>query len=1335
MDMITNYYRPKRWVAFLLTMLTVCLSASATAIEYDAVSGYASQYSAYVGQTVDVTVKNHPFSAGWGAYCFPFSADKVSIDNALGEGNYVIQQFDSYDESTGKFVFHTMETPAIVAGQAYLIKMTNSVESPVFVGAVFTNNITDDFFTIASAGSVQLRGFYFRKYSYLMYDSNSAHSHFTITSSGTLEKSSWLDNGFPGICAYFFVENYSTNNITPAFQYEASSSGSGEGGEGGEGGDTPAPTSLEARIAAKQQLTDIPTIYIDVPTITDETSLKAVLYKNRKSNADEEEVAPYSDAVITVVDNSEEGTDQRIESFSDDVQIKVRGNSTASAGNGKVPYRLKFAKGHKHDLLGLGYDKRNWTLIANNYDGTMVRNALTYHVGQYVGMDFTPGYKYVDLVISGMYRGTYMVSDHCETGSNRIDINEDTDWYMEFECWGSMAEEPYVGPESGNDEHYVSIKNPDADDLTEEQITQLKADVRAWRKDWYSSFSNGNWMKYNDLESFVKFYIATEITGDLDSYFVFKGYKLDGDNHFHWGPLWDKDLAFGNYEQAKDPEKLTADYGKTNFEWCFKNYLFKDKSFLNAVKTKLDALIDDGLEDKLIADIDRLVALIAQSRELNYTKWSITNIENGLFKMSDYDEHVDKLKEYVRTRISFIQNQIDGFIDALPQPTAASYNPELTGWEEGQIPTAGNSYNLTVVNRTLTGGQWNAVCFPFDATTEQIETALGCTYQLAAHTGMDTDGTTMLFTVLTDETVECGVPYLLKPANDVTSFGTIDDIVYKANLQYGLYNGDAVSWDDGQHRFCAQIYKKNVNVSDSYQFTGDVYVDGQSLVKFSNSDLYGARAYIVVPTGETPAIRFVTSGDIDEPDVRTQLTDVPTIYIDTQDGAEIQPSSGDYVKAAIQVVDANGRLAEFTDLNDMEIRGKGSWDKDKKSYRLKFAKKKKSSDGLEHKYDLTGAGYVKRNWVLLGNAGDESLLRNALTKALGDGLDMPFTPTYCFVDVVLNGEYIGAYVATDFIEADAARVFAADEKTDWLLQMTDADDVDPADLYVEGSDTKPYITIKNPDSDDYTDEQKASLQTTVQTYFDQLWADNSSQYYDQTSLVNWYIAAEILGGYKPISDFYAYKADAAATLSFGPLWDNDSSYDNTSGIDMMALMADKDTEGSYDGMAYQITRGAWAGKLAELWQQEWFKSAVLARWNEVKGTLESALTAKVAALKDEAAQTFTLNYDTFVASDGAATAAATLDEAATQISNYLEARFGYLDVKFAELASASAALKGDVNNDGHIDINDVMALVSYICGETPEVFNIDAAYVNSDNDIDINDVMMLVDMIIVGTEQ
>lgn len=1092
--------------------------------------------------------------------------------------------------------------------------------------------------------------------------------------------------------------------------------------------------SLEYKIANKLQLTDVPTIYIDIDGITDETSLGNILYKIRKSSADEEEIAPYSTAIITVVDNSAVGSKQHLESFIDEVQIKVRGNSTASAGNGKVPYRLKFAKkgedgiSHKHDLLGHGYAKRNWTLIANTYDRSMLRNAITYHIGKYVGMDFCPGYKFVDLVISGLYRGTYMVSDHCETGTNRVEVaNEDTDWYLEFTGWGSMAESPYVGQGDGDD-HFVTIKNPELED--EASINQLKADVQAWRKEWKASFDNGSWQKYNDVESFIKFYIANEITGDLDGYFVFKGSK-EVNGFFKWGPLWDKDLAFGNTTYAND--QLSAYYNKTNFEWIFRNSLFKDKSFLKLAKAKIDELIADGLYEKLAQDIDEIAESIENTRNLNYQKWPIDagSMASEVYTMSDYNEHVTVLKNYIHNRINYIQEQLAGFIDELPKPTDATYDPTLTGWESN-IPTVGNSYNLTVSNRTLTGGKWNPFCLPFNATQEQIEEALGCKYELAVHSGMDSDGETMLFSTPSNLNIVCGVPYFIKPATDVNNFGRFNDVVYSANLLWGQYNGDAVTFDN-KHYFKAQIYQKQVAVANNYTFASDVYVDGNSLIQLpkanswdTNANLLGARAYINVPEGSIPLIKFVSSQSGEEPITRGQLTDVPTIYID----ANGEIDGDNWGTASIEVFDSNNMIGgNFTlDNTGLSIKYKGDGTAEKPSYRLKFTTKQALLGSKSGKY---------KQWELLANDDDPTMLRNALTKELGDQMGFAFTPGYQFADVYVNDKYMGTYQITDRVKVESGRVLASDKDTDWLVQIASVGEVDTrtdgnGDFYVEGDETSPYLIIKNPDKDDLTADQQSTLANEVNDYFNNTFWNDIENNVDQASFVNWYISSEILAAYKQLSSIYTYKSATDGKLFFGPLFGNEKAYDNSNNYPID--MSDLDIDGSYNGMIFtHADYGLMRNKLQDLWKDGWFKEAVLNKWNSiVSSDVKATLKTKLTSLADEIAQTRDYNYKTTSEGGAGWTLEGNYEDKVTEISTYLDNRFAYLDKKFNELANAEIedVLLGDVNGNGHIDVTDVVMEVNYILGEEPESFVFKNADMNGDKTINISDVMEIINIIL-----
>mgnify|MGYP002623292638 CR=1 FL=1 len=59
-------------------------------------------------------------------------------------------------------------------------------------------------------------------------------------------------------------------------------------------------------------------------------------------------------------------------------------------------------------------------------------------------------------------------------------------------------------------------------------------------------------------------------------------------------------------------------------------------------------------------------------------------------------------------------------------------------------------------------------------------------------------------------------------------------------------------------------------------------------------------------------------------------------------------------------------------------------------------------------------------------------------------------------------------------------------------------------------------------------------------------------------------------------------------------------------------------------------------------------------------------------------------------------------------------------------ASASA---GDVNNDGEVNITDVVGLANYVMGDTPSNFVLGNADVNSDNDVNVTDVVKLANIV------
>ncbi len=104
--------------------------------------------------------------------------------------------------------------------------------------------------------------------------------------------------------------------------------------------------------------------------------------------------------------------------------IRVRGNSTAAAP--KKPYRLKFDE--KQEMLGLsgGRAYRSWCLMADYYDGSMLRTFGTFKFAKALleNVYFSADCTHVEVYLNGVYQGVYLLCDQTQINKGRVDIPE-----------------------------------------------------------------------------------------------------------------------------------------------------------------------------------------------------------------------------------------------------------------------------------------------------------------------------------------------------------------------------------------------------------------------------------------------------------------------------------------------------------------------------------------------------------------------------------------------------------------------------------------------------------------------------------------------------------------------------------------------------------------------------------------------------------------------------------------------------------------------------------------------------------------------------------------------
>ena len=869
----------------LLLLLLGGIGAYADDVEFDVTSdGWNVSYSG----TANVTLKGRIFTKGeWSGFCLPFDASKETLDAAFGEGCYSLQAYSSFADNKIQF----RKVAEAVGGTPYFIYVNKTVENPKFdnvtfvsdIGLTWGGNQSDWRGAITINDNLTFRGFFFKKHNYELYNTTSDQTinAYYLTGDGKLQdvrKREYTDSPL-GIDVCILINGYSSSFQKPTVVFEeddvinsGGTSGGGSGESGGASGSTDDPTSLSYKIKNKLQLTDVPTLYIDIEGVgSTDTDLDKALFKNRQTGE-----APYKTATVTLKDNGSDKDTKHLVEFTDKVDIKVRGNSTANPTNGKKAYRLKFPKKHKHDLLGLGYEKRNWALLANVFDHSMIRNALSYHLEKEVGLDFCPGYKFVDLVINGNYRGTYQICDHVETGTNRVDVDEDAGWMVEFQGRGDMLDQPLCFNQDGLQ---MNIKNPEpADETNAEEVATFIAPFQEWfTKTWSPQWkatdaygANSGWRSVNDEESLMKFWIVTELTGDYDGWMTVKAYKEADEAKLHYGPVWDKDLAYGNYG-GEQSAKLVSNNGNGSSLVTFLNEsLLKDPIFTKKLKAKLDQLLSDGLYEKMCAKIDDLAAIVAQTEELSNTKFPRSSkVGEETNNYETYAETITPLKDYLKTRFETVQILLNELCEAANakiekvtyEPGNAWWNTGLAGYDFGN----GNMNRLTdaqVDNRTYKANEWNSFCLPFDVSMDQMKTVFGNDVEVVNHVGMDTDAKTMLFAPVSETMLYAGEPYLVKfSGSDVVNPTFTDVIITQTANQATKYNGKGVSFDD-KHTFYGTLFQGyNIKTSTDYLFSKDVYSSASSLAQATSNTENGARAFIRVSDGTTPAIKIQTADE------------------------------------------------------------------------------------------------------------------------------------------------------------------------------------------------------------------------------------------------------------------------------------------------------------------------------------------------------------------------------------------------------------------------------------------------------------------------------------------
>ena len=385
----------------------------------------------------------------------------------------------------------------------------------------------------------------------------------------------------------------------------------------------------------------------NIPIVRIDTKGKPILDKKN-----------YVDGTISISDP--EGLYSDVYEFKADMGIRGRGNSTWSFP--KKPWKVKLDE--KASLLGMPADKE-WALLANYADRTLIRNIVAMKLSEICGFSWTPRMRSVEVYLNNEYQGVYTLCEHKKVSKDRVDIdvvgeNDNSGdavtggYYLEIEeqqdettCWWTSMGVPmmFSDPEEPTAQQLAYVK-----DLFESFEQAL------WARNWSQT---SGYPKYIDVDSFVDYYIVQELTKNIDgnlrkSSFITKerGKKME---MYH---LWDFDLTLGNCGYFWD----NVGNGPENFwirldKWF--PHLFNDPAFVQKVQKRWNELMPEF--SKIPDFIDEQALYLDKAQERNFKVWSIWESVDWVYfpSLGSYEKEVDYLKEFYTERLQWLDRELN----------------------------------------------------------------------------------------------------------------------------------------------------------------------------------------------------------------------------------------------------------------------------------------------------------------------------------------------------------------------------------------------------------------------------------------------------------------------------------------------------------------------------------------------------------------------------------------------------------------------------------------------------------------------------------------------------
>ena len=316
--------------------------------------------------------------------------------------------------------------------------------------------------------------------------------------------------------------------------------------------------------------------------------------------------------------------------------INIRGN--CSAFESKKSYKLKLQV--KKDLLcrednETDFRDKNWVLLRTDVMYSILNIMVGLKINEMMELPWTPASRYVNLVINGDYKGVYVLAESVRRNADcRLNVDKQTGYIVEYDPY-YWKEDTYIESSIPSSLHYT-LKYPDSDDITEQQLDDITSSLQEMEK---NIFSNNT--AEIDIKTFVNWLMAHDILGTQDangSNIYLMKYDNTQQTKVQMCNLWDFDtitLTEDNWSKVHQP-------GLFLYYYLIR---YNNADFMNAylsrweqIKDTLFTSVEEWLDNISTSEESKAIDISLQLEANRYNK-NIDTVENVIENFKQWFEH------------------------------------------------------------------------------------------------------------------------------------------------------------------------------------------------------------------------------------------------------------------------------------------------------------------------------------------------------------------------------------------------------------------------------------------------------------------------------------------------------------------------------------------------------------------------------------------------------------------------------------------------------------------------------------------------------------------------